>query len=123
MATIRIQGVPLKEHKHIWIALTDIFGIGRSRSSAICKSLGIDSSRKVVDLTEAELHAVSDECGKYRLEGELRREVQAAIRRLREIGSYRGFRHRKGLPLRGQRTRTNARTRKGPRGKQVSKKK
>lgn len=121
MATIRIQGVPLNERKHLWIALTDIFGIGRTRARKICANVGADPSRKVQDFSDDELHAISEECGKYRLEGELRRAIQMDIKRLRDIGSYRGFRHRNGLPLRGQRTRTNARTRKG-RGKQVSKK-
>lgn len=122
MATIRIQGVPLNERKHLWIALTDIFGIGRSRARKICADVGADPNRKVQDFSDDELHAISEECGKYRLEGELRRAIQMDIKRLRDIGSYRGFRHRNGLPSRGQRTRTNARTRKGPRGKQVSKK-
>ncbi len=122
MATIRIQGVPLNEKKHVVIALTDIFGIGRSTSRKICKALNIDPAKKVREFTESELHEISEECGKYTVEGELRRLVQMAIKRLRDIGCYRGKRHRAGLPMRGQRTKTNARTRKGRRKQQQIKK-
>lgn len=123
MATVRIQGVPLNQGKHIWIALTDIYGIGRTRSYSICKSANVDSTTKVSALSEEQVLRLAEESGKFRLEGELRREVQLAIKRLRDIGCYRGIRHKNGLPLRGQRTKTNARTRKGPRGKRVTLKK
>ncbi|HET9843168.1 MAG TPA: 30S ribosomal protein S13 [Gammaproteobacteria bacterium] len=122
MATVRIQGVPLSPNKHIRIALTDIYGIGGPRALKICESAGIEPQRKVSELSDQEVHRVAEECGRYRLEGELRREVQLAVKRLRDIGCYRGLRHRNGLPVRGQRTRTNARTRKGPRGSRVGKK-
>ena len=122
MATIRIQGVPLNNNKHIWIALTDIYGIGRTRAYAICKAANVDSTTKVSKLSDEQVHLLADECGKYTLEGELRRKVQLDIKHLRDIGCYRGQRHKRNLPVRGQRTRTNARTRKGPRsGRAVGK--
>ncbi|MCM8596420.1 30S ribosomal protein S13 [Accumulibacter sp.] len=111
----RIAGVNLPNHQHAEIALTAIYGIGRPRAQKICDSAGVRRSTKMKDLTEAELDRLRDEIGKYTVEGDLRREVTMSIKRLMDLGCYRGLRHRKGLPVRGQRTRTNARTRKGPR--------
>jgi small subunit ribosomal protein S13 len=116
----RIAGVNLPLHKHAWIALQSIFGVGRSRSQKICLSVGIAPSTKVKDLTEAEVEKLRHEVAKFTVEGDLRREVAISIKRLMDLGTYRGMRHRRGLPVRGQRTRTNARTRKGPR-KQIKK--
>ena len=114
MATIRIQGVPLKPNKHVWISLTDIHGIGRTRAYRICDDANIEPSRRVSELSDQEVHTLSEACAKYKLEGDLRRETLSNIKRLRDIGCYRGDRHKRNLPCRGQRTRTNARTRKGP---------
>ena len=111
----RIAGVNLPAQKHVWVGLQSIYGIGRSRSRAICESAGVDPTTKIKDLTEAEVEQIRQEVGSYVVEGDLRREVGMAIKRLMDLGTYRGLRHRRGLPLRGQRTRTNARTRKGPR--------
>jgi len=111
----RISGINVPDHKHAVIALTSIYGIGRTRSSAICTTLGIDPATKISTLTEAELESIRTEVGKFTVEGDLRREVSMNIKRLMDLGCYRGIRHRRGLPLRGQRTKTNARTRKGPR--------
>ncbi len=111
----RIAGVNLPNHQHAEIALTAIYGIGRPRAQKICDAAGVLRSTKMKDLTEAELDRLRDQIGKYRVEGDLRREVTMSIKRLMDLGCYRGLRHRKGLPSRGQRTRTNARTRKGPR--------
>ncbi len=111
----RIAGVNIPNHKHSEIALTSIFGIGRSRAQKICDAAGVARTTKVKDLTEAEMDRLRDEVGKFTVEGDLRREVTMNIKRLMDLGCYRGVRHRRGLPLRGQRTRTNARTRKGPR--------
>ncbi len=111
----RIAGINLPVHKHVWIGLQSIYGIGRSRSKKICVETGIDPASKIKDLTEAEVEQLRQEIGKLTIEGDLRREVGMSIKRLMDLGSYRGLRHRRGLPLRGQRTRTNARTRKGPR--------
>lgn len=111
----RIAGVNLPIHKHVVIGLQSIYGIGRSRSRAICESAGVDPATKIKDLTEAEVDQIRQAVGSYVVEGDLRREVGMAIKRLMDLGTYRGLRHRRGLPLRGQRTRTNARTRKGPR--------
>ncbi|MBN8451732.1 MAG: 30S ribosomal protein S13 [Accumulibacter sp.] len=111
----RIAGVNLPNHQHAEIALTAIYGIGRSRAQKICDSAGVVRSTKMKDLSEAELERLRDEIGRYTVEGDLRREVTMSIKRLMDLGCYRGLRHRKGLPSRGQRTRTNARTRKGPR--------
>ncbi len=112
----RIAGVDLPRNKRIEIALTYIYGIGRSRSQEILRITGIDPDKKVKDLTEEEITKLRDTVEKnYRVEGDLRREVQMNIKRLIDIGTYRGLRHKRGLPVRGQRTRTNARTRKGPR--------
>ena len=111
----RIAGVNIPNHQHAEIGLTAIFGIGRTRSRRICEAAGVAYSKKVKDLTDADLEKLRDEVGKFIVEGDLRREVTMNIKRLMDLGCYRGVRHRKGLPLRGQRTRTNARTRKGPR--------
>jgi small subunit ribosomal protein S13 len=111
----RIAGVNIPNHQHTVIGLQAIYGIGRTRAYAICASTGVDTTKKVKDLSDAELDKLRDEIGKYTVEGDLRREVTMSIKRLMDLGCYRGFRHRKGLPVRGQRTRTNARTRKGPR--------
>lgn len=113
----RIAGVIIPMQKHIVIGLTAIYGIGRNRAQKLCGLAKIDPAKKVKDLTEAELEGLRAEIGKIRVEGDLRREVAMNIKRLVELGTYRGGRHRRGLPLRGQRTRTNARTRKGKRGK------
>lgn len=111
----RIAGVNLPVQKHIVIGLTAIFGIGRSKAKTICESTKINPQKKTKDLTEAELDVLRNEIAKVRVEGDLRREVSMNIKRLIELGAYRGLRHRRGLPVRGQRTRTNARTRKGKR--------
>ena len=111
----RIAGINIPTNKHIVIGLQSIFGIGETRSKLICQSLKLDQSTKVSALTEDQLDSIRDAVSKYEVEGDLRREVAMSIKRLRDLGCYRGIRHRKGLPLRGQRTKTNARTRKGPR--------
>src|ERR1700688_2641328 len=111
----RIAGVNIPNHQHTEIGLTAIYGVGRTRSRLICDAAGVDYSKKVKDLTETDLEKLREEIGKFVVEGDLRREVTMNIKRLMDLGCYRGVRHRKGLPLRGQRTRTNARTRKGPR--------
>lgn len=111
----RIAGINVPVHKHAVIALTSIYGIGRSTSQKICEVAGIAPSAKVKDLSEEEVGRIRTEVGKIRVEGDLRREITVNIKRLMDLGTYRGIRHRRGLPLRGQRTRTNARTRKGPR--------
>src|SRR5438105_5389504 len=119
----RIEGVDLPRDKRIEIALTYIYGIGRPRSHVILDSTGVSPDIRVRDLTEGEVQLLRDAISNYRVEGELRREVQLNIKRLIEIGSYRGLRHRRNLPVRGQRTKTNARTRKGPRKGTVANKK
>jgi small subunit ribosomal protein S13 len=111
----RVAGVNIPDHKHAEIALTAIYGIGRPRARVICGAAGILCSTKVKTLTESELEKVRAEVAKYTVEGDLRREYTLSIKRLIDLGCYRGLRHRKSLPVRGQRTRTNARTRKGPR--------
>lgn len=111
----RIAGVNIPTHKHIDVGLTHIYGIGRARANKICKEVGIDAQTKVGELTENALDKIRAAVSKYTIEGDLRREVAMNIKRLIELGSYRGSRHRRGLPVRGQRTKTNARTRKGPR--------
>ena len=111
----RIAGVNIPDGKHAVIALTYIYGIGRTRSKLVCDAAGVASNIKIRDLSEADVERLRAEVGKYTVEGDLRREVGIAIKRLMDLGCYRGLRHRRGLPLRGQRTRTNARTRKGPR--------
>ncbi|MBZ0115037.1 MAG: 30S ribosomal protein S13 [Thermoanaerobaculia bacterium] len=120
----RIAGVDLPQGKQVWIGLTYIYGIGRSRSAEILTTLGIEPTVKVKDLTEDEVRRVRQLIqDSIRVEGDLRKEVAQNIKRLMEIGSYRGVRHRKGLPARGQRTSTNARTRKGPKRSAVAGKK
>ena len=111
----RIAGINIPDHKHTWIALTSIYGIGRSRALRICSGTGVKSDANIKDLTEAELEHLRTEVAKYTVEGDLRREVSMNIKRLMDLGCYRGMRHRRGLPVRGQRSKTNARTRKGPR--------
>lgn len=120
----RIAGVDIPRDKRVVISLTYIYGVGRTRSSEILKTTKIDESIRVKDLTDDQLVALRDEIEKnYKVEGDLRRDVAADIRRKFEIGSYEGLRHRKGLPVRGQRTKTNARTRKGPKRTVAGKKK
>lgn len=111
----RIAGVNIPNQQHAAIALTAIYGIGRSRARKICTAVGVNQTTKVKDLTDADLERLREEIGKYVVEGDLRREVTMNVKRLMDLGCYRGVRHRRGLPVRGQRTRTNARTRKGPR--------
>jgi small subunit ribosomal protein S13 len=111
----RIAGVNIPDHKHLIISLTAIYGIGRSRAAKICADLSLDPATKVKTLDEAAIDRIREEVAKYSVEGDLRRETAMNIKRLMDLGCYRGIRHRRGLPLRGQRTRTNARTRKGPR--------
>ena len=111
----RIAGINIPTDKHIVIGLQSIFGIGQTRSKLICETLKLDPSTKVSELTEDQLESIRVAVSRYEVEGDLRREVAMNIKRLRDLGCYRGIRHRKSLPLRGQRTKTNARTRKGPR--------
>ena len=111
----RIAGINISDRKHSVIALTAIFGIGKTRSKAILAATGIAEDTKIGTLSEQDLDKLREEVGKYTVEGDLRREVSMSIKRLMDLGCYRGIRHRRGLPLRGQRTKTNARTRKGPR--------
>ena len=111
----RIAGVNLPAQKHVWVGLQSIYGIGRTRSKQVCEAAGVTSSTKIRDLSESEVERLRAEIGKITVEGDLRREVGMAIKRLMDLGCYRGLRHRRGLPVRGQRTKTNARTRKGPR--------
>jgi small subunit ribosomal protein S13 len=111
----RIAGVNIPNHQHAVIALTAIYGVGRTRAQKICAAAGVVTSAKIKDLTDAQMDRLRDEVGKLTVEGDLRREVTMNIKRLMDLGCYRGVRHRRGLPVRGQRTRTNARTRKGPR--------
>ncbi|MDR2128657.1 MAG: 30S ribosomal protein S13 [Burkholderiaceae bacterium] len=111
----RIAGINIPPQQHAEIGLTAIYGVGRARAREICDACGIAYAKKIKDLTDSELEKVRDAIVKYVIEGDLRRETTMNIKRLMDIGCYRGMRHRRGLPLRGQRTRTNARTRKGPR--------
>lgn len=111
----RIAGINIPLNKHIVIALTSVYGIGRSSSQKICDAAKIDRVVKVKDLSEPEVERLRAEVARFTVEGDLRRENAMSIKRLMDLGCYRGIRHRRGLPLRGQRTRTNARTRKGPR--------
>ncbi|HEX9473238.1 MAG TPA: 30S ribosomal protein S13 [Steroidobacteraceae bacterium] len=115
----RIAGINIPMNKHVGIGLTHIFGVGRTRALESCAAAGVDPATKVKDLTEAEVTALRAQLSRYPLEGDLRREVSMNIKRLMDLGTWRGIRHRKGLPVRGQRTRTNARTRKGPRKQAV----
>ena len=111
----RIAGVNIPDRKHAVIALTSVYGIGRTRAAEICSAAGIAQDAKIIDLTEEEVDKLRTEVAKFTVEGDLRREISMNIKRLMDLGCNRGIRHRRGLPLRGQRTRTNARTRKGPR--------
>lgn len=111
----RIAGINIPDQKHTVIALTAIFGIGRTRARAICAATSISEDAKIKELSEAQIDILREEVAKYSVEGDLRREVSMNIKRLMDLGCYRGLRHRRSLPLRGQRTKTNARTRKGPR--------
>ena len=111
----RIAGINIPNHQHADIALTAIYGIGHARAQAICTAAGIIGTRKMKDLADGEVDRLREAVAKFTVEGDLRREVSMSIKRLMDLGCYRGLRHRKGLPVRGQRTRTNARTRKGPR--------
>ena len=111
----RIAGINIPNHQHAQIALTAIYGIGRARAQAICVAPGVEGSRKIKDLTDSELDRLRENLMRLTVEGDLRREVSMSVKRLMDLGCFRGVRHRKGLPVRGQRTRTNARTRKGPR--------
>ena len=111
----RIAGINIPPHQHAEIGLTAIYGIGRTTARKICEAAGIAYATKVKDITDAELEKVREQVGQYVIEGDLRREVSINIKRLMDLGCYRGMRHRRGPPVRGQRTRTNARTRKGPR--------
>src|SRR5579862_1979187 len=115
----RIAGINIPMNKHVVIGLTHIYGIGRARARDILTGVGIEPSTRVKDLTEAEVSAIRSQVAKIAVEGDLRREVSMNIKRLMDLGTWRGLRHRKGLPVRGQRTRTNARTRKGPRKQAV----
>jgi len=111
----RIAGINVPDHKHAEIALTAVYGIGKPTAINICKEVGIERTIKIKELNEEQLNAIREVISKIVVEGDLRREVSMNIKRLMDLGCYRGIRHRRGLPLRGQRTRTNARTRKGPR--------
>ena len=111
----RIGGVNIANHQHAEIALTAVYGIGRSRARSICTAAGIKNSSKIKDLSDTEMDRLREQVAKLTIEGDLRREVSMNIKRLMDLGTWRGLRHRRGLPVRGQRTRTNARTRKGPR--------
>jgi len=110
----RLAGVNIPDNKHVEISLTYIYGIGRTTAKQLCETTGVNPSGKVLDLSEDELDKLRGEIAKLNIEGDLRRENQLNIKRLLDLGCYRGIRHRRGLPLRGQRTKTNARTRKGP---------
>jgi len=111
----RIAGINVPVQKHTVIALTSIYGIGNTRAQKVCAASGVAPDAKIRDLTEQEVESLRSAVAKFTVEGDLRREVSMDIKRLRDLGCYRGIRHRRGLPLRGQRTKTNARTRKGPR--------
>jgi small subunit ribosomal protein S13 len=111
----RIAGVNIPDNKHAVVSLTYIYGVGRTQARALCASTGVDEQTRMGDLSEEQIDALRNEVGKLTVEGDLRREVSMNIKRLMDLGCNRGLRHRKGLPLRGQRTKTNARTRKGPR--------
>ena len=116
----RIAGVNIPNHQHAEIALTSIYGIGRPRAKAILVAAGVEPTRKIKDLSDAEMDRIREQVLKFSVEGDLRREVTMSIKRLMDLGCYRGVRHRRGLPVRGQRTRTNARTRKGPKKSRAS---
>lgn len=110
----RIAGVNVPDNKHAWVALTSIYGIGRTRAYELCTAAGIEASTKIRDLEESQLENIRSEVGKITVEGDLRREISMNIKRLMDLGTNRGIRHRRGLPVRGQNTKNNARTRKGP---------
>ena len=111
----RIAGVNIPDRKHTWVSLTQIFGIGKTTALKICDATGIQPQVQIKDLTEEEMDKLRTEVARFSIEGDLRRETSMNIKRLMDLGSNRGIRHRRGLPVRGQRTKTNARTRKGPR--------
>jgi small subunit ribosomal protein S13 len=111
----RIAGINIPMNKHVWVGLTHIYGVGRTQARKACEAAGVKVETLVKNLTDAEVNALRSQVAKLVVEGDLRREVSMNIKRLMDLGTYRGIRHRRGLPLRGQRTRTNARTRKGPR--------
>ena len=111
----RIAGINIPDQKHTVIASTSIYGIGNTRSQAICVASGIAENVKISELSEEQIEKLREQVAKFIVEGDLRREVTLSIKRLMDLGTYRGLRHRRGLPVRGQRTKTNARTRKGPR--------
>ncbi|AGI22459.1 30S ribosomal protein S13 [Pseudomonas sp. NY15437] len=111
----RIAGVNIPDNKHTVISLTYIYGVGRTTAQSICAATGISPAAKIKDLSEEQIDSLRTEVGKLTTEGDLRREINMNIKRLMDLGCYRGLRHRRGLPVRGQRTKTNARTRKGPR--------
>jgi small subunit ribosomal protein S13 len=115
----RIAGINIPMNKHVWVGLTQIYGVGRARALNACAAANVNPRTKVKDLTEIEVNAIRSQVAKYAVEGDLRREVSMNIKRLMDLGTHRGIRHRRGLPVRGQRTRTNARTRKGPRKQAV----
>ena len=110
----RIAGINIPNHQHAEIALTAIYGIGRARAQAICDAASVTRTAKIKDLTDAQMDKLRESVGRFTVEGDLRREMTMSIKRLMDLGCYRGLRHRRGLPVRGQRTHTNARTRKGP---------
>ncbi len=111
----RIAGVNIPVQKHTWVGLTHIYGIGKTRAFQICEAAGVAPETRIRDLTDPEIEGIRSEVGKISVEGDLRREVAMNIKRLMDLGCYRGLRHRRGLPVRGQQTKTNARTRNGPR--------
>ena len=119
----RIAGINIPMNKHVWVGLTHIYGLGKSRSRTVCIAAGVNPTTKVKDLTEVEVNAIRSQIAKFAVEGDLRREVSMNIKRLMDLGSHRGIRHRRGLPVRGQRTRTNARSRRGPKRAVAGKKK
>jgi small subunit ribosomal protein S13 len=119
----RIAGINIPPHQHSEIGLTAIYGIGRTTARAICDASGVPYDKRIKDLSDAELEKMREAISKLTIEGDLRREISVNIKRLMDLGCYRGFRHRRGLPVRGQRTRTNARTRKGPRKGSITLKK
>ena len=110
----RLAGINIPDDKHVEISLTYIYGVGRTTAKRLCETAGVDTTAKVQDLSEVELDKLRSELSQINVEGDLRRENQLNIKRLLDLGCYRGIRHRRGLPMHGQRTKTNARTRKGP---------
>ncbi len=121
MSAVRIQNVPLEPNKHVRVALQSVYGIGNTRAIKLCEKVGVPTTTKVKDLDDEVVRKLQEAVAGFLTEGDLRREISMRIKRLRDIGCYRGKRHRAGLPMRGQRTRTNARTRKGPRGNRIAK--